>query len=80
MTHIADTKLLTHLDELDPPMWLHQDVYKLSISADVFNLCNAITNTLSEVMIPYVNVLNSRADLLSIRSLNFCTLSPIRSE
>ena len=59
MTHIADTKLLTHLDELDPPMWLHQDVYKLSVGANVLNFCNAITDTLSNVMIPCINVFAS---------------------
>ena len=57
VTHVANAKLLTHLDELDPPKWLRQDVCKLPVSADVFNLCNAITDTLSDVMITCVNVL-----------------------
>ena len=57
VTHIIDTELLTQLDELDSPKWLRQDAYKLSASADVLHLCNAITDALSYVMIPSVNVL-----------------------
>jgi len=56
VTHITDTELLTHLDELDSPKWFRQDVYKLFVSADVLHLCNDITDALSYVMISYVMI------------------------
>ena len=59
VTHITDTELLTHLDELDSPKWFRQDVYKLSVGANVLNFCNAITDTFSDVMIPCINVFAS---------------------
>ena len=59
VTQLTDAQLLTHLHEFHPSQWLRQDVCKLFISAHMIHFCNPISNTLSYVMVPSVDVLSS---------------------
>ena len=56
VTDVVDSKQLTHLQKLDPPKRLCQDVCKLPVSADMIHLCNSIRHTLPDVMVASVNV------------------------
>ena len=56
VTHITDSQLLMHHHKFDPPKRFCQDVCKLSISANMIHLCNAIRHTLPDVMVASVDV------------------------